>query len=88
MEVIASLHIFRPALLASLTTYLSAASRTTQAIDTFFSFAITSRVSQRAAGKLMDARTPDVLCIFTPFPPLFEFFMNEPLLIHHLTPYR
>lgn len=42
--------------------YFSAASRTTQARDTYFFFAIISRVSYTSTGKLIDARTHAALC--------------------------
>src|ERR1700722_10071707 len=52
--------------------YFSVASRTTHASDTFFSFAITSRVSYISGGKLIVARTCAVLWAFIFFPsPLF-----------------
>jgi hypothetical protein len=53
--------------------YLSAASRTTQANETFFSFAISSSVSYISGGKLIDARTAAALS---------AFIFDQPFLDH------
>jgi hypothetical protein len=51
--------------------YFSVASRTTQARETFFSFAIVSRVSYTSDGKLIDARTHAALWEFVALATVF-----------------
>src|SRR6185312_16283979 len=68
-------------------TYFSAASRTTQAIETFFSFARFSRVRYSLGGKVMDARGWRNGLDFS----LFSLFsLTECLftVVHHVTPSR
>ena len=60
--------------------YCSAASRTTQASETFFSLAMLSRVSYMSRGKLIEERTAAVLESFF-FAALFFIILPVPFTV-------
>jgi hypothetical protein len=65
--------------------YCSAASRTTQASETFFSSAITSSVSYTSGGKLIETRTAGALLTLAILRPLFAIMMNARFVSPHYT---
>jgi hypothetical protein len=60
--------------------YFSAASRTTHARETFFSRAISSRVSYTLGGKLIEALTKGISLAFTPLRSLLLCLMMSACL--------